>query len=96
MTVRIRLLFVNTDGISGPDGPVLVPRLPTIGEKMEATGGDAGKVPNGTVTHVIDHATASDIPQIVLDQLYPTGFDGLPVVICRIPDGWMPPEHTVH
>lgn len=88
-----RIIFINDCGIATPPNPVDVKFIPEPGNIMTPTEHCALSVPESVVLKVflMEIPESFEMPQDVLDNMYgPSGYDGLPIIIAKTPDGWEP------
>lgn len=88
----VRIIFSNDIGM-GHIGPVEMDELPEIGDTMYHA--EQGPFPESVVMHIL-HRGPPPHMRLAIERIYgPEGYDGLPVIVCAVPDGWQPaPEDT--
>lgn len=91
MTYLVRLVFVNDVGVSGVPHPVELDVMPEVGTMM-ISAVDAG-IPESIVIKIV-HGGSNDLKELVELMYGPEGNDGLPLIVCKIPDGWDPSQFT--
>lgn len=97
MPVEVRIVFINDIGVAGTEEAVLMEELPSIGTII--SGPESNDLPDSEVLHVFMEKAPDDMLELFGPLYDEFGYDGLPLVVCELPEGWRPTDsykHMIH